>query len=148
MEALNSGIKKAGGFLAEFKEFIEQGSVVDMAVGIIIGGAFKSIVDSVVEDLLMPIIGIFAGADSFASLSVTIGGAVIKYGNFISAVINFLILGFVLFLVVKAMNTINEKAKALQKKEEEKEKEEAAAEVTREEALLTEIRDLLKKQAG
>ncbi|MCR4909294.1 MAG: large-conductance mechanosensitive channel protein MscL [Lachnospiraceae bacterium] len=139
-------MKKAGGFIAEFKEFIEQGSVMDMAVGIIVGGAFKSIVDSLVEDMLMPIIGIFVGADSFASLSVTIGGAVIKYGNFISTVINFLILAFVLFLMVKALNTINEKARALKKKEEAE--EEAAAEPTKEEVLLTEIRDLLKKQAG
>ncbi len=139
-------MKKAGGFIAEFKEFIEQGSVMDMAVGIIIGGAFKSIVDSLVEDLLMPVIGIFVGADSFSSLSLTIGGAVIKYGNFISAVINFLILAFVLFLIVKTLNTINEKAKALRKKEEAE--EEAAAEPSKEEVLLTEIRDLLKKQAG
>lgn len=138
--ALRKGTKKVGGFLGEFKEFIQNGSVMDMAVGVIIGAAFKSIIDSLVDDILMPIIGIFAGADTLASLSVTVGGAVITYGNFIAAVVNFLILAFVLFLVIKALN----KVKSLQKK---KEKEEVKAEEpSKEEALLTEIRDLLKNR--
>ncbi|MCR5627812.1 MAG: large conductance mechanosensitive channel protein MscL [Lachnospiraceae bacterium] len=136
---LKDTTKKVGGFFGEFREFIQNGNVMDMAVGVIVGGAFKAIVDSLVADILMPVIGIFVGADSFASLSVTVGGAVIPYGNFISAIVNFLILAFVLFLVVKALN----KMKALTKKKEEEAA--APAEPSNEEKLLTEIRDLLKK---
>ena len=134
---VKKGTEKVGGFFGEFREFIQNGNVMDMAVGFIVGGAFKTILDSLVEDILMPIIGIFAGADTFASLSVTVGGAVIAYGNFISAIINFLILAFVIFVVVKSLN----KMKSLQKKKEEKS---VAAEPSKEEILLTEIRDLLK----
>lgn len=140
-EVLKNGTKKVGGFISEFREFIQNGNVMDMAVGVIVGAAFKSIIDSVVNDILMPIVGIFAGADSFSSLSLEVGGAVITYGNFISAIVNFLILSFVLFLIVKAMN----KMKSLQKKKEKEAEEEKPAEPTKEEVLLTEIRDLLKQ---
>ena len=140
-DILKNGTKKVGGFLSEFREFIQNGNVMDMAVGVIIGAAFKSIIDSLVNDILMPVVGIFAGADTFSSLSVTVAGAVITYGNFISAIVNFLILAFVLFTIVKAIN----KMKSLQKKKEKEEEAEKPAEPTKEELLLTEIRDLLKK---
>ncbi len=132
------------GFFGEFKEFIAKGNVMDMAVGVIVGAAFKAIVDSLVADILMPLIGIFAGAESFTALSVTVGGAVITYGNFIAAIINFLIMAFVMFLIVKGMNKMSEAAAKLKK---QKEAEEAAvAEPSKEEVLLTEIRDLLKER--
>ncbi len=132
------------GFFGEFKEFIAKGNVMDMAVGVIVGAAFKAIVDSLVADILMPLIGIFAGAESFTALSVTVGGAVITYGNFIAAIINFLIMAFVMFLIVKGMNKMSEAAAKLKKQKEAEEA--AAAEPSKEEALLTEIRDLLKEK--
>lgn len=136
--------KKAGGFFNEFREFILKGNVMDMAVGIIIGAAFKAIVDSLVNDILMPCIGIFAGEESFSNLKVNVGGAVITYGNFISAVVNFLLLALVLFIVIKTMNRMNEAVSALRKKEKEAEEKEKAEKPTKEEVLLTEIRDLLQ----
>ncbi len=132
------------GFFGEFKEFIAKGNVMDMAVGVIVGAAFKAIVDSLVADILMPLIGIFAGAESFTALSVTVGGAVITYGNFIAAIINFLIMAFVMFLIVKGMNKMSEAAAKLKKQKEAEEA--AAAEPSKEEVLLTEIRDLLKER--
>ena len=136
--------KRAKGFFGEFKEFISKGNVMDMAVGVIVGAAFKAIVDSLVADILMPLIGIFAGAESFAALSVNVGGAVITYGNFIAAIINFLIMALVMFLIVKGMNKMSEAAAKLKKQEEAEEA--AAAEPSKEEVLLTEIRDLLKEK--
>ena len=133
-------------FIKEFREFISRGSVMDLAVGVIIGGAFQSIINSLVNDIIMPLIGIIVGQDSFASLSVTVGGAVITYGNFISAILNFLIMAFVLFLIVRTLNRMKEASAKLKKKEEEAAAEEATKEPSAEEALLTEIRDLLKAQ--
>ena len=124
----------------EFKEFISKGNVMDMAVGIIIGGAFTAIVNSLVEGILMPIIGVISGGMSVADMSVTVGNAVIGYGAFIQAIIDFLLVALVLFFIIKALN----KAKAAAVKEEEEapaEPEEVPADI----ALLTEIRDLLKK---
>ena len=104
------------GFIKEFKEFISRGSVMDMAVGIIIGGAFTDIVTSLVEDILSPILGIFGGAN-LEKLTVTLAGdATLNYGKFIAAIINFLIMALVIFLIIKAMNKASEK---LKKKEEE-----------------------------
>ncbi len=139
--------------LEEFKKFILKGNVMDLAVGVIIGGAFGAIVKSLVDDVLMPIIGaIFGGLDFsnyFAPLaeSVTAGtldaareqGAVLAYGSFITAVINFLIIGFIIFLIVRAVNRLMDAAK---------EEEEAAPPPAppAQEVLLTEIRDLLKKK--
>ena len=102
------------GLIQEFKEFINQGNVVDMAVGVIIGAAFKAIVDSVVGDLISPLIGSIFQMD-FSDLSVNINGAELKYGNFIMAVIDFFIVAIVLFLVIKAFN----KAKNAVKKPKE-----------------------------
>ena len=109
---------QTGGFakkvLNEFKEFINQGNVVDMAVGVVIGAAFKAIVDSLVSDLISPLIGIIFSAD-FSDVAVTINGSSIMIGSFINAVINFFIVAIVLFLVVKLFNSL----KKMNKKQEE-----------------------------
>ena len=90
-------------FIKEFKEFAMQGNVMDMAIGIVVGAAFTAIVTSLVNDIISPVIGLFVRVD-FTDLAATVGGVDIKYGAFIMAVINFLIVAFVLFLIVKAMN--------------------------------------------
>lgn len=104
--------KKGQGFIAEFKKFIMRGNVMDMAVGVIVGGAFTAIVTSLNQDILTPLLGIFGGTD-FSNLTVTLGsheGApVLAYGNFITAVINFLITAFVIFILIKVINVISEK---------------------------------------
>lgn len=133
-------------FINEFKTFIARGNVMDMAVGVIIGGAFKAIADSLTADIIMPILGIFTSEVSFADLSVTVGGAVITYGNFINAILNFLIMALVVFTMIKGINTFHDKAAALAKKKEEEEAPPAPPEPSTEEKLLTEIRDLLKEQ--
>lgn len=92
-------------FLAEFKEFAMRGSVVDMAVGVVVGGAFKGIVDSFVNDLISPVIGLVANQD-FSSKVLTIGEVSIKYGAFMTAVINFILMALVIFLMVKAINRL------------------------------------------
>ena len=108
------------GLVAEFKKFIMRGNVMDMAVGVIVGGAFTAIVNSLNKDVLTPILGIFGGID-FSHLSVTLGSGetapVLAYGNFITAVLNFLITAFVIFMLVKAINVLNDR---LTKKEEQK----------------------------
>ncbi|MBQ8469277.1 MAG: large conductance mechanosensitive channel protein MscL [Clostridia bacterium] len=127
--------------IAEFKEFIMQGNVMDLAVGVVIGAAFTAIVDSLVKDIINPLIGLLGGdalVDGASSLSYTFAnGITMNYGNFIGAIINFLIVGFVLFLIVKAFN------KARNVKEEEPAEEEGPSE---EVALLTEIKDILAKK--
>ena len=105
-------------FLAEFKEFVSRGNVVDMAVGVIIGAAFKAIVDSLVADVISPLIGIIFKMD-FSSLSVTVNGSEIMYGSFIMAIINFIIIAFVLFLFIKAINKMRRMAEARKPQEEE-----------------------------
>ncbi len=109
---------KGNGFIGEFKKFILRGNVVDMAVGVIVGGAFTSIVTSLNQDILTPILGIFGGTD-FSNLVVKLGSGedapVLAYGNFITAVLNFLITALVIFCIVKGLNAINDKFK---KKEE------------------------------
>ena len=125
--------------MKEFKEFISSGNVMDMAVGIIIGGAFTAIVSSLVADIITPIIGMLMGGINFSELAVTVGSAQLTYGNFIQAVINFLLVAWVLFMIVKAMNK-------MKRKEEEKPAEpEAPAEPPEDIVLLREIRDSLKK---
>lgn len=132
--------EKTKGFIAEFKQFIARGNVMDMAVGVIVGGAFKAIADSLTADIIMPIIGIFVSENSFAYLSLTVGTAVITYGNFIQAVLNFLIMALVVFCLVKGINRFH------RKKEEAPAAPPAPAEPSEEEKLLMEIRDLLKEQ--
>ncbi len=105
-------------FFAEFKEFISRGNVMDMAVGIIIGGAFTAIVTSLVDDVISPLLGLLGG-DNFANLSVTFGGVTLAYGSFITAIINFLLTAFALFCVIKAINAASKKAKKLAGKTDE-----------------------------
>jgi large conductance mechanosensitive channel len=90
--------------ISEFKDFIAKGNVMDMAVGIILGAAFTAIVGSLVDDLITPLIGLFMGGIDFSALSATSGEAVFTYGNFIMAIINFLIIAFVVFMLVKMVN--------------------------------------------
>ncbi len=134
------------GFIKEFKEFAMKGNVMDMAVGVIIGGAFGKIVTSLVDDVLMPIIGMISGGIDLSGLEYKVmlpavdggepvAGAVLKYGAFIQNIIDFLIIAFCIFLMIKAMNKIMPK----------KEEPAAPAGPTQEE-LLTDIRDLLKKK--
>ena len=129
-------------FIKEFREFISQGDVMSMAIGIIIGGAFTTIVTSVVDDIIGPIIGLICGGLNFSGISFGIGDAQIMFGNFIQAVINFLITAIVLFLIIKSFNTMKEKAAKLKKKEAE---EAAPEEPSEDILLLREIRDSLKK---
>ena len=137
-------------FLQEFKEFINKGNVLGLAVGVIIGGAFSTITTSLTNDVIMPLASIFLGGVDFSTMSIQLPSIfpvaadaepnLLNYGNFISAVINFIILALVVFCIVKAVNGAMEKAKK---------KEEAAPppppEPSAEEKLLTEIRDLLKE---
>lgn len=92
--------------LKEFKEFVMRGNVLDLAVAVIIGGAFGKIVGSLVNDILMPLIGLVMGGVNFSELSVTVGEAVIKWGAFVQTVIDFLVIAFVIFLIVKAANSM------------------------------------------
>ena len=126
-------------FFSEFKEFIAKGDVMSMAVGIIIGTAFTSIVNSMVNDIIGPFIGLILGGINFTGISIHIKDATIMVGNFIQAVINFLITAFVLFLIVKSLNTLKRKPK------EEKPKEPEEPVIPEDVKLLTEIRDLLQK---
>ena len=141
-----------GKFVNEFKEFAVKGNAVDMAVGVIIGGAFGKIVSSIVDDIIMPPIGWLIGGVNFSDLKVTLPSidmgieklkpATINYGNFIQTTLDFVIIAFCVFMLVRAINKLSKK----QKKEEEKKNEAPKVpELTNEEKLLTEIRDLLKK---
>ena len=138
------------GFLKEFKEFAVKGNVMDMAIGVIIGGAFGKIVSSLVNDLLMPLVGALIGNVDFTTLSVTLREAVmngeevvkeavtLNYGNFIQTTVDFLIIAFCIFLMLKGINKLNKK--------KEEPAPAPAPEPTAEEKLLTEIRDLLKEK--
>ena len=95
--------------LKEFKEFAIKGNVVDLAVGVVIGGAFQKIVTSLVEDIIMPAISIFTGKIDFSDMVLTVGNSSIKYGNFITAIVNFLIIAFSIFLIVRYINKLNKK---------------------------------------
>jgi large conductance mechanosensitive channel len=119
--------------LQEFKAFAMKGNVVDLAVGVVIGGAFGAIVTSLVGDIIMPVIGVLTGGLDFSHLAIKVGDASVAYGKFIQAAFVFIIVAFALFLVVKAMNAM--------KKKEEAKPSTPPADI----ALLTEIRDLLKK---
>lgn len=99
------------GFMQEFKEFIAKGNVMDMAVGVIIGGAFGKIVSSLVENILMPLIGIILGGVNFSDLSVIVGTAEVKYGVFLQSVFDFLIIAFVIFVMIKQISKVTDKFK-------------------------------------
>jgi large conductance mechanosensitive channel len=126
----------------EFKDFIAKGNVMDLAVGIIIGAAFTAIVNSLVADLITPLIGLVAGGLDFSGLSVGVGEAQFMYGNFITAVIDFLIIAFVVFLLVKAVNRV--KSAAEKPDDVAPEVETGPSEVD----VLIEIRDSLRVQGG
>lgn len=130
----NINVKNIKNGLAEFKEFISRGNVVDMAVGVIIGAAFGKIVTSIVDDILMPIVGIFLGGVDFSNLSINVESATIKYGAFIQTVIDFLIVAFCIFVVVKVFERFKKKEEVV------------APSKTDEVVILEEIRDLLKKE--
>lgn len=101
----------------EFKEFAMKGNIMDLAVGVIIGGAFQGIVNSLVNDIIMPTITIFTGKVDFSELTITIGKSSIKYGSFITAIINFLIIAFSIFLFVKYINKLNKKIEEITEEE-------------------------------
>lgn len=129
------------GLVSEFKEFVNRGSVVDLAVGVVIGGAFGRIVSSVVADVITPVIGVIVGGVNFTALKIKLGGkpetpVTLNYGNFLQSVFDFLIIAFAIFLFIKAVNAMQRKKEA--------EASAAPPEPTKQEVLLTEIRDLLK----
>ena len=124
--------------LKEFKDFISRGNVMDLAVAVVLGAAFGAIVKSLVDDLIMPLLGILLGGIDFTTLTVQVGDATLTYGNFIQAIINFLVIAFAIFLVMRSYNRLQ--------KEEEEAAPPAPPEPSAEEKLLAEIRDLLKNQ--
>jgi len=124
-------------FAREFKEFISRGNVIDMAVGVIIGSSFGKIVSSLVEDVIMPFVGIIIGGHDFSNLTLKVGDAIINYGVFLQNIVDFLIIAFCIFVFVKIINKLKRT-----KKNEIKEEVSVNDEII----LLTEIRDLLKKE--
>lgn len=122
--------------LQEFKEFISKGNVIDMAVGVIIGSAFSKIVTSLVNDVIMPLIGIIIGGLDFSKLSITVKDSQIMYGSFIQNIVDFLIIAICIFTVVKIINKFRKPKK----------EEPAKVEIPEDIKLLTEIRDLLQKE--
>ncbi|MBK4204754.1 large conductance mechanosensitive channel protein MscL [Bacillus subtilis] len=122
----------------EFKAFAMRGNIVDLAIGVVIGGAFGKIVTSLVNDIIMPLVGLLLGGLDFSGLSFTFGDAVVKYGSFIQTIVNFLIISFSIFIVIRILNGLR------RKKEAEEEAAEEAPDA--QEELLKEIRDLLKQQ--
>lgn len=151
---------KAKGFIAEFKEFISRGNVLDMAVGVIIATAFGKITTSLVNDVFMPLIGWLIGEIDLSTLNITLSpeklaedgtvakeAVVIGIGTFVSTIIDFVLVALIVFIMIKAFNSAKEKAESLKKKEEEAAAaEEPAPEPSEEVKLLSEIRDLLKKE--
>lgn len=124
--------------IKEFKEFIAKGNVMDMAIGLVMGSAFTAIVNSLVADIITPLIGILLGGIDFSNWVVTVGSAELLVGNFINTIISFLLIALVLFFIIKGMNSL--------KRDEEVEEVVEEAAPSNEEVLLTEIRDLLKNK--
>ena len=120
--------------LQEFKSFAMKGNVVDLAVGVIIGAAFGKIIASLVEDVIMPLLGTLIGGVNFSTLAFTVGSATLKYGKFLQSCLDFLIIAWVVFIAVQAINRLH------------REKPPAPAAIPRQEVLLEEIRDLLKQR--
>lgn len=131
--------EKSKGLVSEFKTFIKRGNVIDLAVGVVIGGAFSTIVTSLVNDIIMPLIGIIIGGYDFTGLSLKVKDASINYGTFIQNIINFMIIAFCIFILVKIINKFLRKE---EKKDDKKETKKKSDEVI----LLEEIRDLLKNE--
>ncbi len=129
------------GWIAEFKEFALKGTIIDVAIGMIIGIAFSAIINSLVNDMLMPLVGIVIGKVDFTSLSISVGSAEVMYGSFIQACVNFFLIALTIFLCIKGVNRVRRRL--------EKEKAAAVEESpapAEDIALLTEIRDLLKNE--
>jgi large conductance mechanosensitive channel len=122
----------------EFKDFIMRGNVVDLAVAVVVGAAFTQVVNSFAKDVLMQVVGVFTGKPDFKQMTVTINGSIIRYGNFLTALVNFVIVALAMFLVIKGIN-------AMQKLRSRDEMEEAQL---TEVELLTQIRDALQTQQG
>lgn len=122
----------------EFKKFISKGNVLDLAVGVIIGGAFQKIVTSLVNDVIMPLLGIVIGGRDFSNLTIKVKEATINYGIFIQNIVDFLLMAFCIFIFIKLLNSIKDRL-------EKNKKEEVIVTKSSEEKLLEEIRDLLKK---
>nr|WP_325298226.1 large-conductance mechanosensitive channel protein MscL [uncultured Dysosmobacter sp.] len=140
-------MKKSSGFIAEFKTFIARGNVMDMAVGVIIGGAFGKISTSLVNDIIMPLISMLTGGISFDDWKIVLKEAVgdtaavsVNYGTFLATILDFLIIAFAVFCMIKAINAFH------RKKEEAPAEPPAPPAPSNEEVLLTEIRDLLKNK--
>lgn len=125
-------------FIEEFKAFALRGNVIDLAVAVVVGGAFGKITTSLVDNIIMPLVGVLIGGVNFSELSVTVGSATIMYGSFIQSVIDFLIIAFVIFVVIRTLNEFK-------RKEAEKPEGEKVAEPPEEVKLLREIRDSLKQ---
>ena len=123
------------GFATEFKQFATKGNVVDLAVGVIIGAAFGKIVASLVEDVIMPLVGTLLGGVNFSGLAITVGSATLKYGKFIQTCLDFLIIAWAIFMAVQLINRLRKQEPAP-----------APAAPPKQEVLLEEIRDLLKKR--
>ena len=153
-----SSPEKAKGFMGEFKAFIARGNVLDMVVGVIIGGAFGKISTSLVNDVIMPLISVLTGGVDFSNWKIVLKAAVagadgaidasteiaIRYGAFLATILDFLIIAFAVFLMLKAINGFHDKLKKAE--EEAPAKESAPPDPSNEEKLLTEIRDLLKER--
>lgn len=139
IETLKNGKEKVSGFIGEFKKFIQRGNVIDLAVGVVVGTAFSKIVTSVVNDILMPLLGLVIGGLDFKNLSIKVKDTTIAYGAFIQNVVDFLIVAFCIFVFVKVINNFF-------KKKEEEAPVPAEPVKSDEVLLLEEIRDLLKKK--
>lgn len=125
--------------LKEFKEFISKGNVLDLAVGVVMGGAFSGIVTSLVNDIIMPLVGLLIGGIDFTTMKVTVGDASIMYGNFIQNIVNFVIIAASIFVFIKFINRLTTKIRKEEEKAEETAKEDPQTKI------LEEIRDELKK---
>lgn len=130
-----------GKFISDFKEFAMKGNIIDMAVGVIIGGAFGKIVSSLVDDVIMPVVGMATGGVDFKKMTYVMNDATINYGMFIQNIVDFLIVAFSIFVALRVIMKFK-------KKEEAAPEPEPDPAPTKEEELLTQIRDLLEKQAG
>jgi large conductance mechanosensitive channel len=127
--------------LDELRDFMSRGNIMDLAVAVIIGGAFTAIITALVDDIVMPVIGVLLGGLDFTTLSIQIGEATVAYGNFIQATVNFLLISVVIFFMIRAINHAQELVMG-----EEEEETPTPPEPTEEVELLTEIRDLLKER--
>ena len=138
-EKIKKEKEKVNKFINEFKTFVSRGNVLDLAVGVVVGGAFSKIVTSLVNDIITPLIGVIIGGRDFSNLSLKIGDANIAYGAFIQNIIDFLLIAFCIFIFIKFINKFFMKKKEEEKKVEKPKKNDEVA-------LLEEIRDLLKKE--